>query len=874
MNKNLHVNPIHLRRTIMRGIWIVLLTAAIGLAPFGPSGVIRAQSGVTVSGTVADQTGAVIPGENFTLLNKTTGETLKTVSDDSGHFNFSSVVPGEYILKGVAEGFQPFERAITVGAKPVTVQVKMEISISEDVTVSAKASEPELPENNADAVNFSNSLLGYLPTQNQDILPVLNNFLSSAAMDSKGPSIVVDGVESSDLNLPTDAIKAVFINKNPYSVEYRRPGLARVEVTTQRGARGYYDGSAALSAQNSKLSARNAFAVQKPDLDMRLFSASLGGPLPFVDRTTFFFSANRLMDDRSAVVNALTLSGPLNENVPTFRRKTNLLARTDVKLNKLNRITLNYNIFDQPERNRGVGGLRLAEQGISADGRGHRFQFTDSTTFSTNFLNTLRFMFERRNQRLGTLADKPAIQVKGAFTGGPSQIARSNQETSVQFQDVAVYSHGNQTLHFGAVAQPKFFQFSDATNFGGTFIFSKLSEFAAGHPIQFQIVQGDPDVSFSQPEAYGFFQDEIKLSQHSNLMLGLRYEWQAKLRDHNNFAPRLAFAFAPGHQKTVFRAGAGIFYDRLPDTAVQRSLLIDGVQTRELKIANPSFPDQFMGGNSRPPLPSVWRIAPDISAPYLCQASGGVERKLGTATQLTLDYQTLHAVHLFRARNINAPLPETKQLPDPNFDNISQVESSASLRSNALVVTLRGEFINHFKGTAQYTLSRTTDDTNGAFELPANNYDRRPERGRSNLDKRQRFNFAGTYSMPWDLKIAGVLSLTTGAPYDITTGSDNNSDSVVNDRPPGVTRNMGQGPGYAQLDLRLSKFFPLPTPFRKETKPGSKFRNLALNADLFNVFNHNNLSNVIGNISSPTLFGKANASLQPRTVQLSFKYSF
>ena len=127
--------------------------------------------------------------------------------------------------------------------------------------------------------------------------------------------------------------------------------------------------------------------------------------------------------------------------------------------------------------------------------------------------------------------------------------------------------------------------------------------------------------------------------------------------------------------------------------------------------------------------------------------------------------------------------------------------------------------------------------------------------------------------MPWDLKVAGVLSFATGAPFDITTGSDDNRDRVVNDRPPGVTRNTGQGPGYAQLDLRLSKFFPFPTPFRKETKPGSKTRNLALNVDLFNVLNHNNLSNVIGDMSSP-LFGKANASLQPRTVQLSFKYSF
>jgi hypothetical protein len=852
---------------------VFVLILVLGLGELAHAGVWIAQSGVTVSGTAMDQSGALIPGEKFTLLNKKTGETHKTKSDDSGQFTFSNVMPGDYILRGEAEGFQPAERSITVGTEQMKpIKVEMEISISEDVTVSAKDSQPELPENNADALNLNNNLLGALPSQSQDILPILNNFLNPAAMDSKGPSLVVDGVESSDLNVPTDAIKGVFINKNPYSAEYRRPGLARIEVTTRNGYRKYYEGSFALYMRNSSLSARNAFAVQKPDLNLRLFEAHLSGPLPSVNRTTFFLSGNRLMDDETAVVNALTLAGPLTENVPTFKRNTNLLLRVDAKPNKLNKITLIYNFHDQPERNRGVGGLRLAEQGISAANRAQKFQFTDSAAFSTTFLNTLRFVFERRNQHVGNLADQPEIQVKGAFTGGPSQTAKSDQGTTLEFQDIAVYNHGRQTFRFGGVFRPRFFKSSDATNFGGTFIFSKLSEFAAGQPATFQIVQGIPDVSFSQPEAYGFFQDEMGLSKHLNLMLGLRYEWQSRLRDYNNFAPRLGLAFAPGDQKTVFRIGAGIFYDRLPETVIQRSLLIDGVRTRELVIRKPSFPDPFQGSDP-PPKPSVWRIASDITAPYLFQSSVGVERKLGTATQLSIDYQTLRGVHLFRTRNINAPLPGTEQSPNPNFVNINQVESSASLRSNALAVTLRGQFINHFKGMAQYTLSRTTDDTNGPFEFPANNYDLGEERGPSKLDKRHRFNFVGTFSLPWDLKMAGVLSLATGAPFDITTGRDNNRDTVVNDRPPGVTRNTGLGPGYGQLDLRLSKFFRVPTPLRKELKPGKAFRNLELNIDFFNALNRNNLSNVIGTLSSPR-FGMANTSLQARTTQLSFKYSF
>ena len=74
---------------------------------------------------------------------------------------------------------------------------------------------------------------------------------------------------------------------------------------------------------------------------------------------------------------------------------------------------------------------------------------------------------------------------------------------------------------------------------------------------------------------------------------------------------------------------------------------------------------------------------------------------------------------------------------------------------------------------------------------------------------------------------------------------------------------------------RLKGVFGFPvTPFRKDLKAGKTFeKNLALNIDLFNVLNHNNLSNVIGKISSPN-FGKGTISLLPRTAQLSVKYNF
>src|SRR5262249_13682553 len=304
------------------------------------------------------------------------------------------------------------------------------------------------------------------------------------------------------------------------------------------------------------------------------------------------------------------------------------------------------------------------------------------------------------------------------------------------------------------------------------------------------------------------FQEEVRLRPNLSLTLGLRYGWQSNLDDVNNVAPRLAFAFAPGDQKTVLRGGVGIFYERLRETVTQQALLFDGARIRELVISRPSFPDPFGTSGASRPLPSIVRIAPDIDAPYLMQASLSLERRLSNGMQLTVDYLTLRGVHLLRSRNINAPLPAMGPRPDPNFLNINQLESSAVRRGNALSITLQGRVGDRlFKGMVQYTLSRTTDDTSGTFVLPANNYNLRPELGRADFDQRHRLSFVGRLRFPIDFTLGVRLALTTGAPFNITTGFDDNRDTVANDRPPGVTRNTGQGPGFAQVDLRFVKRF-------------------------------------------------------------------
>jgi len=96
---------------------------------------------------------------------------------------------------------------------------------------------------------------------------------------------------------------------------------------------------------------------------------------------------------------------------------------------------------------------------------------------------------------------------------------------------------------------------------------------------------------------------------------------------------------------------------------------------------------------------------------------------------------------------------------------------------------------------------------------------------------------------------------------------DNNGDTVFNDRPQGVTRNTGHGPGYANVDLRFEKTFRLKG---RDHNP----KQFELAADAFNVLNHVNYKNFVGFISS-SFFGLLNNSADPaRRLQLSLTFVF
>lgn len=821
----------------------------------------------TVRGTVIDATGAPVAKAKLTLVRDGITDSAAVTASDGG-FTFSAVADGAYKLRAEAKKLAPVEKKLKVSGGPVTLEIQLQVAVqTESVTVAASSSkvaeQAVSADRNADRLNFEEEFLDAIPAPGGNALSVAAGFLSPSAQGGEGVNITVDGVETSASAMPASAIRRIRVNRNPYALQFRRPGKARLEVYGQEGSLKRWRGAFGVSARNSVLDARNAFAATRPGLSRELMDFNLSGPVTR-QKSSFYINAEHLRNNENTVVNARVPAGPLVQNVPVPERRTRFLGRYESQ-GEIHQLQLQFSLLRQNEENRGAGGLKLAEQGAPSAERAQRAQFSDRALFFGKLLNDFRFVAQKEETERGLTASQPAIVVHGAFTGGPAQTYRLRNENSVRVQNYASMAIGRHTLRFGVEARPAFFHSVERTNFGGTYEFAGLDAFGTRQALLFRITQGDPAIGTAQHETAGFVQDEFLLFHGLQLTYGLRYAWQSDVSDTNNFAPRIGFAYSPGKSKFVIRGGAGVFHERVTEDVNRRVALFDGVRLRESILQNVSYPLSGAGAGLLPP-PSVTRTFHLVS-PVLTMASLGVERDVWKRNTLAVEYQLLRGRHLLRSRNANAPVNGVR--PDGGVLQVRQVESSASMNSGAVTVTWRGNVGKRLTAMAQYALSETKDDTVGAFELTADAYDSRPEWGRSNYDQRHRLNATAMVELPMGIRAGSFVSLASGMPYNVTTGRDGNGDTVVNDRPNGVSRNSGQGPGLVTVDLRLTKLFRAPRILDRGKAHTS--RNVELSIDAFNFFNHTNLENFVG-VQTSAFFGVGNMALAPRTIQISLRY--
>jgi hypothetical protein len=102
-----------------------------------------AASGGSLSGTLTDSSGSVLPGAKITLTNAAMKSEFKTTTDGKGYYSFPNLAVGHYDLKIEASGFGSQRKTdVTIDADAsVKVDVTMQVmTSSEEVTVTAESS--------------------------------------------------------------------------------------------------------------------------------------------------------------------------------------------------------------------------------------------------------------------------------------------------------------------------------------------------------------------------------------------------------------------------------------------------------------------------------------------------------------------------------------------------------------------------------------------------------------------------------------------------------------------------------------------------------------------------------------------------------------
>ncbi len=835
----------------------------------------------SIAGTVNDPSGAGIPDADVQVRRRGSNAAVAEARTDAlGNFRLSGLPFGPVEIQVNHEGFAG--RTIRITTKdgesaPLRIELKL-AGVHQAVTVNdSPAQVSTASADNLDVVTMDRQMMDNLPVFDQDYVAAMSQFLDAGSVGTNGVTLVVNGMEQTNIGVTASAIQQVKINQNPYSAEFSRPGRGRIEIITKPGSQTYH-GTFNFLFRDYHLNARDPFAATRPPEQRRIYEGSLLGPLGHDKKNSFLISVDREEQDMQSIVYAQTPTGLLRQPVPNPQRDTEVSASVTHKFTENHLATVRFNSHGSSEQNRGVGGLILPEAGVNVRDHEDELYYNDSLVITPTLLNQFRVVFGRDHAPTTSVSETPGVVVNGAFTGGGAQADNLHTENHMNLNEIVTWTPGRHDIRAG-INIPDISRrgMDDNTNTGGTYYFSTLQDYLLQRPYSFISQQGDGHIVFVEVVAGGFVQDDYRLKPNLTLSMGLRYDWQNYFHDNNNLSPRLALAYSPGKgRKTVLRAGGGIFYDRSGNGPIFDLERYNGIRLKQVVLSNPVDP-VIPGSEGLAAMPgTLVRLDPNIRIPYLAQFSAAAERQLFAGTTLSTTYWASRGVSLFRSRDVNAPPPpDYLTRPNPAIGVYRQIESSGHLESNALEISFRGHITRYFQGMIQYTLGKIYNDVAGNYSVstrggginafPANNYDLSGEWARADYDARHRLNLMGSIHAATYLDFGAGLFVSSGMPYTETTGLDEYHTGYANARPPGVPRDSLEGPGFAELDLRWSHAFLL-----KHKKEGPQF---TVGLDAFNVTNRVNYTGYVGDLSSP-FFGQAVAAKPPRRLQLSGRFEF
>ena len=271
-------------------------------------------------------------------------------------------------------------------------------------------------------------------------------------------------------------------------------------------------------------------------------------------------------------------------------------------------------------------------------------------------------------------------------------------------------------------------------------------------------------------------------------MLFRSYEMQTNIADHADWAPRVGLVWAPGgagnkQPKTVVRAGFGLFYDRFGLYNTLTTRLFDGVHQQQYLVTNPDFFPNVPALSALAGLRSkqvLQAVDPNFRSPYAMQSLVTLERQLPGHTTVALTYTKARGFHSLRSLAVNAPLPGSGLFPLGNANPLFLMTGSGLFKQNQVTVNANSRLNRRVSLTGYYTWNKAMSNTDGLGTFPANPYDYTGEYGPAAYDIRHTANAGGSLETKWNIRLNPLITLQSGTPFNITTGSEDRKSTRLN----------------------------------------------------------------------------------------------
>lgn len=304
----------------MRSLGLVLVF-------FAATALVGQSFEATVVGTVADPTGARLPGVSVTVTEDGTGQTKNAVTGDDGAFTILQLRPASYTIKFEANGFKPYQQNKLVLETNQTARLSIVMQVGgkgDEITVTAAAQTINtdtskkgetivnrqvegLPLNGREFTDLAMLVPGVYPRPSDDDQ---GQGLATSGTRTDATNFTLDGVNNrsdrtggNGVSTSLDAIQEFNVSTSTYTAEYGRQAGAQVTVVTKSGTNNYH-GSLFEYLRSDIIDARN-FMGGASALRRNQFGGTLGGKI-IKDRTFFFasYEGYREAQSETAAVNA------------------------------------------------------------------------------------------------------------------------------------------------------------------------------------------------------------------------------------------------------------------------------------------------------------------------------------------------------------------------------------------------------------------------------------------------------------------------------------------------------------------------------------------------------------------------------------------